>query len=688
MGASVSKPSYEELERRIARLQTDLDRIRGERHRAGSDDGQMPAELTPFFLSALVNNTQNVIYAKKTDGRFIMVNKTFCEIIGLEAGQVIGKTPFELFPQEIAAQHVENDRRVTESKSPLTFNEQAALADGRHEYISVKFPILDGSGAVIAIGGMSTDITDRARMEQQLRDSEELFRLAFRTSPDAININRARDGLYIDINEGFTALTGYTREESIGNAAIIKDIWENRADRKRLIQGLSKHGFVKSLEARFIKKNGEIVTGLLSARLLRIKDEDVMLSITRDITELKQAEAEKEKYRNQIIQSQKLEAIGTLAGGIAHDFNNLLMGIQGRASIMSIDLAPTHPCMEHVQAILEYTKSAADLTRQLLGVARGGKYETAPTDINEVVHTSATMFGRTKKEIRIHRKLCHPAPVVVADRRQIEQVLLNMYINAWQAMPKGGEIYLETSVVDLDAAYSSTFAIAPGRFAKISLTDTGIGMDEATRRQVFDPFFTTKDKARGTGLGLASAYGIVKNHGGFINVYSEIGKGSTFNIYLPVTREQAQNPEIPLPELIGGTEEILLVDDEQMVIDVGTAMLEKLGYRVVSALGGRQAVQIASKRAEEFALVILDMIMPDLNGEKVFESIRKMNPSLPILLSSGYSLNGQADKILKKGCNGFIQKPFNLFDLSKIVRRILDEASTGFDSGKEPRAGD
>jgi PAS domain S-box-containing protein len=673
----VKKPTYEELEQQIARLEMALGRIGEDRTAACAGHGQMPADVASSFLYALVNNTQNVIYAKSTDGRFILVNRTFYEIFGFEAGQVIGKTPFELFPQDIAAQHVENDRQVTESRKPLTFNEQAVTPDGRHEYISVKFPIMDSAGAVVAIGGISTDITDRVQMEKQLRDSEELFRLAFRTSPDAINLNRARDGLYIDINEGFTSLTGYTREEAIGDAAIIKEIWENQADRKRLIDGLRKDGFVRGLEARFVRKNGEIAIGLLSARLLRIKDEDVMLSITRDITDLKRAEAEREKYRNQMLQSQKMEAIGTLAGGIAHDFNNLLMGIQGRASIMSIDLAAAHPCMEHVKAILEHTKSAADLTKQLLGVAQGGKYETVPVDVNEVVHSSATLFGRTRKEIRIHQKLCARPPVVVADRRQIDQILLNMFINAWQAMPGGGDIFLETSIVTLEAAYCAPYSVAPGMFARICVTDTGVGMNEETRRQVFDPFFTTKDKGRGTGLGLASAYGIVKNHAGFINVYSEPGRGSTFNIYLPVTEEQAWSQEVPAPKLVGGTEKVLLVDDEQMILKVGTAMLEKLGYRVVCALGGREAVQIASTNGAEIDLVILDMIMPDLNGEKVFDILRAAKPSLPVLLSSGYSLNGQADKIMKKGCNGFIQKPFNLFELSDIVRKILDNGAAG-----------
>ena len=229
---------------------------------------------------------------------------------------------------------------------------------------------------------------------------------------------------------------------------------------------------------------------------------------------------ENTKLERQLQQSQKFEAIGTLAGGIAHDFNNLLMGIQGRASLMSVDLESSHPHSEHIKAIEGYIRSATDLTKQLLGFARGGKYEVRPIDINVLLIESAAMFGRTKKEIRIHNKLQNPPPVVEVDRRQIEQVLLNLYVNAWQAMPDGGEIYLETKIVTLDDAYCKPHQVKPGRYAKVSVTDTGIGMDESVCQRIFDPFFTTKEKARGTGLGLSSAYGIIKNHAGILTVYS------------------------------------------------------------------------------------------------------------------------------------------------------------------------
>ncbi len=349
------------------------------------------------------------------------------------------------------------------------------------------------------------------------------------------------------------------------------------------------------------------------------------------------------------------------------------MGIQGRASLISLDLETSHPHRDHIHAIEGYIRSATNLTKQLLGFARGGKYEIKPVDMNELVLGTSAMFGRTKKEVQIHTK-CQPSPVVIeADRGQIEQVLLNMYINAWQAMPPGGgELYLETKIVTMDEVHCKPHQTKPGRYVKVSITDTGAGMDEATRLRIFDPFFTTKEKSRGTGLGLASAYGIIKNHSGMITVYSEIGHGTTFNIYLPVSGKEADQ-EAPLKgSLIKGSATILLVDDEEMIIEVGQAILERLGYHVIVSRGGREAVETINNMGNEIDLVILDMIMPGMDGSTTFDGIREIQPGIPVLLSSGYSMNGQAHEIMRRGCNGFIQKPYNISELSQKIRRVLD----------------
>jgi CheY-like chemotaxis protein len=370
-----------------------------------------------------------------------------------------------------------------------------------------------------------------------------------------------------------------------------------------------------------------------------------------------------------------MEAIGTLAGGIAHDFNNLLMGIQGHASLMLLHLDPNHPHFERFKRIEDFVKSGAGLTKQLLGFARGGKYEVKLTNLNELIQNSSEMFARTKKEIQIHRKFQKDIWPVEVDLGQLEQVLLNLYVNAWQAMPGGGDLYIQTSDIVLDEKYSEPFRIKPGNYVKISVTDTGVGMDNAIQQRIFDPFFTTKDIGRGTGLGLASAYGIIKNHGGIINVYSKRGEGTTFNIYLPASENGVPIKDKKLPdEILKGTETVLLVDDEDGILDIGEEMLKEIGYEVWIARGGKEAIEIYSNHKGKIDVVILDMIMPDMNGGKAYDRMKEINPNVKVLLSSGYSINGKAAAILKRGCDGFIQKPFTMQKLSKKIRNILDKA--------------
>jgi two-component system, cell cycle sensor histidine kinase and response regulator CckA len=263
---------------------------------------------------------------------------------------------------------------------------------------------------------------------------------------------------------------------------------------------------------------------------------------------------------------------------------------------------------------------------------------------------------------------------VEVDRGQMDQVLLNIFVNAWQAMPGGGDLYLEVGNVELNQEDVAPHGIAPGRFVRVSVSDTGIGMDEATMSRIFEPFFTTKEKGRGTGLGLASVYGIVRNHKGFVTVMSEKDVGSTFTICLPASDRPVKQEEKPVEKLQKGGETILLVDDEGFILDVGAQMLTHLGYKVIPAGGGREGLEIFNGRKDEIDLVVLDMIMPDLGGRETFERIKEIDPGVRVLLSSGYSLDGQAEEIMEKGCKGFIQKPFSLGELAGKIRGVLDGA--------------
>jgi len=389
-----------------------------------------------------------------------------------------------------------------------------------------------------------------------------------------------------------------------------------------------------------------------------------------DISERKHLEA-------QLYQSQKMEAIGTLAGGIAHDFNNLLMGIQGNASLMLLNRGPYDSDYDRLKNIEQYIQNGADLTKQLLGFAMGGKYESRPTDLNLLIQKSADMFGRTKKEIAIYQKYQEKIWTVDLDRGQIEQVLLNLFVNSWQAMPEGGELYIETRNTRLNEAYVKSFEVKPGDFVNISITDTGVGIDEDVLDKIFDPFFTTKELGRGTGLGLASVYGIVRNHGGFITVESKKGEGSSFSIYLPASEERIDPKTDPTEPVFGGKETILVVDDEEMVLEVSDKLLERLGYRVFTAGSGKEAVTCLKNAPEKIDIVILDMVMPGMGGKETFVALKAIEPGIKILLSSGYTLDGQAEEIMERGCDGFIQKPFRLETLSKKLKEILGNFNTG-----------
>lgn len=371
-------------------------------------------------------------------------------------------------------------------------------------------------------------------------------------------------------------------------------------------------------------------------------------------------------------EAQRMEAMGTLAGGIAHDFNNLLMGIQGNISLVLNDIESSHPHHERLQNIEQYVLKGADLTRQLLGFARGGKYDVKIVKLSDLVEKSSKLFGRTRKEIKIQRELQEDIWPVEADPAQIEQVMLNLYVNACQAMPEGGELYLKTENLILNEDFVRPHELNPGKYVKISVSDTGIGMDEETIQRIFEPFFTTKNMGRGTGLGLASAYGIVKNHEGIINAQSKKGKGTTFNIYLPASEKEVIKEKEHFEELLEGKETILLIDDEDMIISVGSPMLKRLGYGILIARSGKEALEIYVKNKDKIDMIILDMIMPDMGGSETYDRIKEINPDIKVLLASGYSLDGQASEILKRGCNGFIQKPFKMAPLSQKIREVLD----------------
>ena len=546
--------------------------------------------------------------------------------------------------------------------------------DGSAIWMEVSLSYLrDEDRKPVGILMVSRDITDRKRADEARRESESNLQSVFEAVP--VGICFMRDRVYQRANQNWCDSFGYPEETLIGKTP--EFLYESREEYERV--GKELYGYllkdgIASVHTRLKRSDGEFREVVLISKPLNSQDlEAGTVVVVHDVTDRKRAKEEKGRLEEQFQRAQKMEAIGTLAGGIAHDFNNILMAIQGRTSMMLMNKDFSHPDFGHLRGIEGYVGNAADLTKQLLGFARGGKYEVRPTDLNELIRKENRMFGRTKKEITIHEKYVKNLWPVEVDRGQIQQVLLNLYVNAWQAMPGGGNIYLETENVTLDDNYVKPFSVEPGRYVKISIADTGIGMDKAIQERIFDPFFTTKEMGLGTGLGLASAYGIIKNHGGFIDVYSEKDHGATFRIYLRASEKEVMEEKKPAGDTLKGFETVLFVDDESMVTEVSEGLLELLGYKVFIAKSGKEAIKIYKEKKDRIDIVMLDMIMPEMSGGETYDRMKDINPKVKVLLSSGYSINGQATGILDRGCNGFIQKPFKIKKLSQKLREILDE---------------
>jgi PAS domain S-box-containing protein len=527
---------------------------------------------------------------------------------------------------------------------------------------------------VIFVSHVQQDNRKRQRTYDKLREQDEKYRLIVENIDEGF-FEMDLDGHFTFVNQSVCKILGYSAEEIIGKSNTVCTGPADTELMSRIMQGVLLTGKSDRLsDFRVNRKDGTQVPVELSLYLMKGKEGEPigLRGMIRDISDKIKAEAEKRKLEKQLMQAQKMEAIGNLAGGIAHDFNNILMGMQGNASLMLLNMDEDHPHFEKVKTIERYVEGGAALTRQLLGFARGGKYEVKVTDINDLILETALMFGRTKKEIQIHSEGLETVRPVEVDQSQIDQVLLNIFVNAWHAMPGGGDLFLETTNVDVDGTGSRPYRVEPGPYVCLSVTDTGIGMDLPTQQRIFEPFFTTKEMGRGTGLGLASAYGIVKNHGGFIEVTSAPGQGATFRVYLPASEKTVAGEDESVTELLKGHETVLLVDDEQMIIEVGREVLGALGYNVLVATSGHEALRIFQERWRDIGLVMLDLIMPGLSGGETFDQLKKINPGINVLLCSGYSLSGQAIDILDRGCDGFIQKPFKLRELSLKLREILD----------------
>jgi two-component system cell cycle sensor histidine kinase/response regulator CckA len=616
---------------------------------------------------AVFENTGAATVIIEKDTTISLCNAEFERLSEYARNQIEGKKSWTEFVvsqdmDHMIAQH--RMRRESHGKAMKRYEFRFVPRTGEVRDIYLIIDTIHGTEKSVA---SLIDITDHKRTEEEIaRERAKLQTLSDNAPFGMVLVDK--EGHFTYINRKFTNLFGFALSDIPDGRTWFRKAYPDPGYRHTVIATWmedwrdAKPGELKPRVFTASCKDGTQKIVQFNTSVL-ISGEYLMTC--EDITDRKRLEA-------QLIQAQKMEAIGTLAGGIAHDFNNLLMGIQGYASIMMLELDTGHPHYERLKRIEEQVRSAADLTRQLLGFARGGRYEMRPLDMNTILKKSSSMFGRTKKELIIHGKYEKDLRTVEADQGQIEQVLLNLYVNAWHAMPTGGELCLETKNVALDERYAALHDMPPGNYVRVSVTDTGTGMDEKTRKRIFDPFFTTKEMGRGTGLGLAMAYGIMKGHRGFIQVYSEPGHGTTFTLYLPASGKRPLEEKPAVPDVRRGSGTILFVDDEPGVLAVSKEILESLGYTVYGMASGQEAIAFYEEKREDISLIILDMIMPGLSGGETFDRIRELNPTARIILSSGYSLNDQAQQIMDKGCHGFIQKPFDIPGISRKIREVLE----------------
>ena len=529
-----------------------------------------------------------------------------------------------------------------------------------------------GKRGLREIDRLSRLITERKQIEDELRKSEKRFReLADLLPATVFEMNTEGDLKFA--NQIAFDFFGYTQNDfDKGLNCLQMLIPEDRDRARKNIQRVLSGKKLGGIEYTAQRKGSTTFPVIIYASRIIHENKPVgMRGIIINITELKLAEEEKEKLQAQLRQARKMEAIGTLAGGIAHDFNNILMGIQGYASLMLLGIDSSHSHYDRLKGIKKQVQSGAKLTRQLLGYARKGRYEVKPISLNKLVEETSDTFGRTNKKITIHRELAEDLFIVEADQGQIEQVLLNLYINAADAMPGGGNLILKTMNTTHDNMKGKAYNPEPGNYLLLTVTDTGMGIGKKTQERIFDPFFTTKEMGRGTGLGLASAYGIIKGHGGYIDVESKKGKGTTFSIYLPASEKKVRKAVKTAEQFIKGTGTVLLVDDEEVILEVGEGLLETIGYRVLIARDGKEAVEVYRKNKDDIDIVLLDMVMPNMGGSEAYDRMKEINSKVKVLLSSGYSINSQATEILERGCDGFIQKPFSVKKLSRKIREIL-----------------
>jgi two-component system cell cycle sensor histidine kinase/response regulator CckA len=618
----------------------------------------------------LVEESFDGIFIQKGP-KIVFANRRLCAMLGYPEGELEGQDHWVVYhPDYQAITRARAEARMRGEDALSQYEVKLQRKDGTSFDGEIRArAILFGNAPGIQV--WVRDITERKRAEVALQESEERFRILVEKSPLGVSL-LGRDGRYKYLNPKFTEIFGYQIEDiSTGKMWMEKAFpdpefrHEAIATWKHDFQEL-KGGDVWHRSFKVACKNGSERD--ISFRMAKLETGDALV-MYEDTTEQKRLES-------QLLQAQKMEAVGTLAGGIAHDFNNSLQGILGYVQILLMDMKKDAPEVATLRQVERSALRASELTKQLLTFSRKVDSQLRPLDLNQEVQQVEKILRRTiPRMIDIELHLGSDLSIIHADAGQIEQVIMNLGINARDAMPNGGHLTIETKNVVLDQDYCKThLEVTPGNYVMLSMSDNGIGMSRVTQEHIFEPFYTTKGPGKGTGLGLAMVYGIVKGHGGNIVCQSKPGEGTVFRIYFPVIEEGRESgpDEQAFAEIRGGTETILLVDDEDSIRELGGEMLRRFGYTVLVAVDGETALEIYREEKENIALIILDLIMPGMGGQKCLEKVLEIDPAQRVLIASGHSPNGSTRESLQGGASGYVKKPYELRPMLAMVRQILD----------------
>ncbi|MGD0036726.1 MAG: PAS domain S-box protein [Bacteroidota bacterium] len=628
------------------------------------------------------------VFRKDSEGRYIFVNSFFCQLKGLKADEILGKTPHELAAYEttientrtpetigtqrtLADQGTEHHKLIMSTGRSIELEEIYPQPDGTTQYYQiVKSPVFASDGKIIGTQGVQFDITQRKKAEIELKESEERYRRLVEFSPDAIAVHS--EGKIVFVNPAAITLLGANSASELIGKPFLDIIHPDYRDsiHQQIIAVMKEEYAFPLTEQKFLRLDGSIIEVEVTALPTIYKEKSAMQIVVRDISEQK-------KLQSQLLQTQKIQSIGTLAGGIAHDFNNILGIILAYSSLLNKNQLSPDKFANSITAINQAVQRGAALVRQILTFARKTDIVFQPMDISELIHELLLMLEQTfPKTITFSESIANNLPFIFADRTQIHQALLNLCINARDAMPDGGSISIAAGRHTREQMTQQFPSANEEEYVCLTVTDTGKGMDEATRLRVFDPFFTTKEKGKGTGLGLSVVYGVVQAHHGFIDLKSEPGHGTTFRLFFPVptTNKQTTASQQPTESFeIGGIETILFVEDEEMLVQMVSFLLESKGYNVLCARDGLEAVNIYQSHKQEIALVLTDMGLPVLTGSDEFKKLKKINPSVKVVFASGYFEPDVKSELLKDGANGFIQKPYEPDDVLRIIRKVLDQ---------------